>query len=266
MTTINPIITLTTDFGLRDGFVGVMKGVILNIAPQAQIVDISHDIGPQNVREGAFVLSRQSLYFPRNTVHVVVVDPGVGTTRRPIAARIGSHYYVGPDNGVLTILYEKAEEEGWPLHVVHLDKPQYWLKEVSYIFHGRDIFSPVAAHLAAGVPLEDLGRPIDDAVRLHLPKPALQGKAWHGEVVHIDHFGNVASNIHRDNIGEAVVQAASVGGTRVPDWVKTFGERPAGALVCLYSSIDFIIISEVNGNAAVRLSAKVGDAFEVEVA
>lgn len=262
----NPIITLTTDFGLRDGFVGVMKGVIYGICPQAQLVDISHDVAPQNVLEGAFVLARQTPYFPPGSVHVIVVDPGVGTARRPLAARVGEHYYVGPDNGVLTPILEKAEEASLPLEIIHLDKPEYWLKTVSYIFHGRDIFSPVAAHLAAGVPLEKVGTPVNDPQRLNLPRPVQAGNRWEGEVIHIDHFGNISSNIHRDHIGGQQVVQARVAGHTVPDWVNTFGEREPGALVSLYSSIDYAIISEVNGNAAVRLGIKIGDPFVVEVA
>ncbi|MBI3158294.1 MAG: SAM-dependent chlorinase/fluorinase [Chloroflexi bacterium] len=266
MTSTNPVITLTTDFGLRDGFVGVMKGVIYGICPHAHIVDISHDVGPQDVREGAYVLARQAFYFPENTVHIAVVDPGVGTARRPLAARVGQHFYVAPDNGVLTPVYEKAGQEGWPLHVVQLNKPEYWLKNISYIFHGRDIFSPVGAHLACGVPLEEVGDPIDDPAYLRLPRPEFEGGIWQGEVTHIDHFGNIASNIHREHVGAGQVQAARVGGQRVADWVNAFGDRPPGTLVCLYSSIDFVIVSEVNGDAAARLGVKVGDAFEVEIA
>jgi hypothetical protein len=266
MSSTNPVITLTTDFGLRDGFVGVMKGVIYGICPHAHIVDISHDVRPQDVREGAYVLARQAFYFPENTVHIAVVDPGVGTARRPLAVKAGGHFYVGPDNGVFTPVYERAGQEGWPVQVVHLNKPEYWLKTISYIFHGRDIFSPVGAHLACGAPLETVGDPIDDPVHLALPRPKLEGGVWKGEVVHIDHFGNIASNIHREDVGAAQVRAASVGGRRVSDWVNAFGDRPPGTLVTLFSSIDFVIVSEVNGDAATRLGVKVGDAFEVETA
>ncbi len=265
MNPTNPVLTLTTDFGLRDGFVGVMKGVIYGICPHAHLVDISHDIAPQNIMEGAFVLARQAFYFPPESVHVIVVDPGVGTARRPIAVRAGEQFFVGPDNGVLTPIYEKAEAEGWPLQIIHTDKPEFWLKNVSYIFHGRDIFSPVAAHLAAGVPLEQVGTPISDPQRIHLPRPTQAGNRWQGEVVHIDHFGNVSSNIHRDHIAGRRVAGTSVGSHSVPDWVNAFGEREPGALVSLFSSIDYVIVSEVNGNAAARLGLQLGDPFEVEV-
>lgn len=258
-----PFMTLTTDFGTRDGNVGVMKGVIWGIAPDAKISDLSHLIEAQNIRQAAFVLNRHAFYFPEGTVHVVVVDPGVGTQRRPIAARIGTQLFVGPDNGVFTLLYERAEDRGWPLKVVHTDKPAYWLDTISNVFHGRDIFSPVGAHLASGVPLEELGTEIDDAVRIMIPKPERTPEGVRGEVVHIDHFGNLASNIHRslvEDLGEVEVR---MGDLIFNGLVKTFGERPAGELIALYSSTDYLFIAEVNGNAAARTQARVGDPVEI---
>ena len=159
-------ITLTTDFGTEDGNVGVMKGVIWGIAPKAQIADISHLVSPQNIHMAAFILNRHVYYFPEGTIHIVVVDPGVGTERRPIAAQIGPQRFVGPDNGVFTPMYKRAEKEGWPVKIVHTNKPKYWGDKISDIFHGRDIFSPVGAHLAAGVPLEALGTEIDDPIQI----------------------------------------------------------------------------------------------------
>ena len=156
---MNRIITLTTDFGTRDGFVGVMKGVILNINPHANIVDITHDIAPQNIEQGAFLFANAVKYFPANVIHVVVVDPGVGSARRPIAVQLGKTFFVAPDNGVLSRITDHAS---LPIRVVHLTNPAYWLPRVSATFHGRDIFAPVAAHLSLGVPLDALGEPIDD--------------------------------------------------------------------------------------------------------
>jgi hypothetical protein len=255
--------TLTTDFGVRDGNVGVMRGVIWGIAPDAKIADISHLIGPQNIRQAAYILARHVYYFPKNTVHVVVVDPGVGTHRRPIAAQIGSQRFVGPDNGVFSPMYALAEREGWPVEIVHTDKPKYWGEKISDIFHGRDIFSPVGAHLAAGVPLKDLGTPVDDPVRIHLPDPKPTEKGIIGEVIHIDHFGNIASNIHRDemsDLGEVKVTLLDV---TLDGLVRTFGEREPGELIALYSSTDYLIVSEVNGDAQARIGAEIGDVIEV---
>lgn len=258
------IISITTDFGTKDGFVGVMKGVILGIAPDAKIVDISHEIGAQNVREAAVVLARQVFYFPEGSIHIVVVDPGVGTQRRPIAAQIGPQLFVGPDNGVFTLLYERAEEQGWPVKVVHTDNPAYWLDTISKVFHGRDIFSPVGAHLASGVPLEKLGRVIDDPKRIEIPKPQPSETGIVGEVNHIDRFGNVISNIHRKDMHAKQAAKVRVKDTKVVGMVNTFGDRPQGDLIALYSSNDYVTLSEVNGNAAARIGAQVADRFEIE--
>jgi S-adenosylmethionine hydrolase len=259
------VVTLTTDFGLKDGNVGVMKGVIWGIAPQVQIADLSHNITPQNVPEAALVVLRAVPYFPAGSVHVIVVDPGVGTNRRPIAARLGMQYYVAPDNGVLTMLLERAEGLKEVVEFVHLDKPQYWLKEISHVFHGRDIFAPCGGHLAAGVPLGGLGTPIQDPVRLKLPRPQRTTTGWSGEVIHIDHFGNISTNIRVENMGEEPGAMIRLRGTEIQGMVRTFGERTPGTLVALYGSTGNLIICEVNGNAAKRISAQVGDPVEVEL-
>lgn len=262
-----PVISLMTDFGIKDGNVGVMKGVIWNIAPSAQISDLSHMIQPQNVREAALIFARSAPYFPENSIHVVVVDPGVGTARRPMVARLGTQYYVGPDNGTITLLLERAEREGWETRFVHLDNPDYWLPTVSYVFHGRDIFSPVAAHLAIGVPLKSLGNEFSDPVRLELPQPQPTAAGWMGEIIHIDHFGNVASNIRVEVLGERLKDLEKVkvrvGGVEIHGMVNTFGERAVGELIALLGSTGNLIASVVNGSAAARLNVKVGDPFEI---
>jgi S-adenosyl-L-methionine hydrolase (adenosine-forming) len=262
------LITLMTDFGLKDGNVGVMKGVILGIAPQAQVVDISHFIPPQDIREAALILVRSAPYFPPETIHVVVVDPGVGTARRPIAVRLGPQVFVGPDNGVITMLLEYAEARNWPVAFVHLDHPQFWLPEVSHVFHGRDIFAPSAAHLANGTPLSALGTPIRDPVRLELPRPERTPLGWRGEVIHVDHFGNLASNIRLEHLPDwqaaPELFAVRLRGIEIHGLVSTFGERSSGELAALFGSTGNLIISIVNGSAAQTLGAKVGDAFEVE--
>jgi S-adenosyl-L-methionine hydrolase (adenosine-forming) len=264
-----PVITLMTDFGIKDGNVGVMKGVIWGITPEAQISDLSHMVQAQNIREAAYILGRSAPYFPKGTVHVVVVDPGVGTARRPMAARIGDWFYVGPDNGTLTAWLERAEAEDWSCEFVQLDKPKYWLPVVSHVFHGRDIFSPVAAHLARGVALSDMGAPFLDPVRLNLPKPEKTSGGWRGEIAHIDHFGNLASNIRVEHLGAAFVQKDGIvvrlNGTEVRGMVDTFGERPAGELVALLGSTGNLILSVVNGDAASLLHAEVGDVLDVEL-
>lgn len=257
------IVTLTTDFGLKDGNVGVMKGVIWGIAPQVHIADLSHGVAPQNIREAGFILVRCVPYFPPGTIHVVVVDPGVGTERRHLAARLGTQYFVGPDNGVITALLEYAEERNWDIELVHANRREYWLHEVSHVFHGRDVFAPIAAHLANGVALKSLGTPINDPVRLPLPRAQRTQNGWVGEVIHIDHFGNIATNIRRQDMGEPGRVQVRLRGANVPGLMRTFGEHPPGELIALYGSTGYLIVSEVNGNAAQRLQAQVGDRVEV---
>ncbi len=257
------IITLMTDFGTKDGNVGVMKGVILGIAPDVQLIDISHHISPQSIPEAALVLRRAMPYFPAGTIHIVVVDPGVGTSRRPMAAQLGAQFVVGPDNGLVTLALEAAEARREAVQFIHLDRPQYWLPEVSHVFHGRDIFSPAAAHLAAGVALEALGSPFSDPVRLNLSQPVRTANGWRGEVIHIDHFGNISTNIRQEQLGFPYHMKLRLSGVEIDGLVHTFGERPPGELVALYGSTGNLLACVVNGSAAERLGAKIGDACEV---
>jgi len=258
-----PIVTLITDFGLKDGNVGVMKGVILRYAPMAHIVDLSHNIAPQNISEAALILYRSAPYFPGGSIHVVVVDPGVGTDRRPIAAQLGDQYFVGPDNGVITSLLDHTESKGFLTQFVHLNNPDYWLPQVSAVFHGRDIFSPVAGHLAAGVEINKLGTSISSPDRLSFSQPVRTEYGLSGEVIHIDHFGNISSNIRREHLGDLIPLKVKLRNTEVNHWVRTFGMRPTGDLVALYGSTDNLIISVVNGNAAERMAIKLGDRVDV---
>jgi S-adenosylmethionine hydrolase len=257
------LVTLMTDFGLKDGNVGVMKGVILGIAPQSQIVDLSHLIQPQDILEAGLILRRSALYFPPATVHVVVVDPGVGTQRRPLAAQVGTQFYVGPDNGTMTLWVDYAREQMLELRFYHLDQPEYWLEQVSHVFHGRDIFAPVAAHLANGVRLDQLGTPIVDPVRQSLPQPIPTATGWVGEVIHIDHFGNISTNILAGHLQGKNVRVL-LGGATIEGLVATFGERNPGELVALFGSTGNLILAEVNGNAAQRLQVVVGVVARVE--
>jgi len=262
------VITLMTDFGIKDGTVGVMKGVIWGICPSAQISDLSHMIPAQNIREAAYIFARSIPYFPKESIHVVVVDPGVGTKRRPMAALIGDWYYVGPDNGTITGLLDRAEQSGWNTEFVELNRIKYWLPNVSFVFHGRDIFSPVAAHLANGIPLKDLGTPFIDPVRLDLPKPQRMEYGWRGEVIHIDHFGNISSNIRTEHLDGALDNKSGIqvhlNRLEIKGLVNTFGERPAGEVIALLGSTGSLGISVVNGNAAAKLGIKIGDEILVK--
>jgi S-adenosylmethionine hydrolase len=254
-------VTITTDFG---GPSGVMQGVIWNIAPDAQIADLTWDIMPQNVLEASLELDRQAFFFPENSVHIVVVDPGVGTTRRPIAAKIGPQYFVAPDNGVLSMPLLRADREHWAVEIVHTNKPEYWLPKVSDIFHGRDIFSPVGAHLAAGVPLQALGDRIDDPVRIDIPTPKRTENGVDGEITIIyAYFGNIITNILRKDIAHLGEVDVTLCGTTIHGIVRTFGDRPPGSLVALFDECDYLYVAVVNGNAAERIHPKVGDKVEV---
>jgi len=257
------VISLTTDFGTGDFEVGVLKGVIWKIAPQVKITDLSHEIGPQNVLEGALLLGRCTPYFPEDSLHVVVVDPGVGTKRRVITARCGPQYFVGPDNGLVTLMLERAEQNGWPVKIVSADQPKFWLPNISNVFHGRDIFSPLAAHIANGVPLSQIGTPIDDPVRLEIPQPQRTESGWKAQVMNTDHFGNLATNLrveHLDGMDDLIVRIKDV---TIRGLSQTFGEQPSGSLVALINSEGFLEIAEVNGSAAHHLNAITHDLVEV---
>ena len=256
-------ITLLTDFGLQDGYVGVMKGVILSIAPETRLIDISHEIHAQDVQEASLVLERAAPYFPAGTVHLAVVDPGVGTQRRPIAARLGGGFFVGPDNGLLTGLIETAERKKAAVQVVHLNQPRYWLPQVSNVFHGRDIFAPVAAHIANGVELEAMGTPIHDEVRLQRPLPKFEHGRWLGQVLIIDRFGNLSTNITRQDLRDTHQVEVIIKNQSITSLVLAFGNAQPGELVTLIDSDDRLSICVINGSAAAVLKAAVGDPVEV---
>ncbi len=256
-------ILLLTDFGTRDGYPAAMKGVIWSIAPQAEVADLTHDIPPQDVLAAALTLGRTAPYFPAGTIFVAVVDPGVGTPRRPLAARLGAHLYVAPDNGLLTLVLQKAEAAGAPVELVHLDRPQYWLPQVSRTFHGRDIFAPAGAHLANGTALAELGTPISDPIRLRLPEAQRTSYGWQGEVIHVDHFGNLATNLGSEHLPAAGEVEVRIRGERIAGVAQAFGQKPNGALTALIDSAGALSIAVVNGSAAARLGAGVGEKVEV---
>jgi S-adenosylmethionine hydrolase len=256
-------ITLLTDFGLQDGYTGIMRGVIYRIATDAQISDISHAIHPQNILEGSLVWYRSYAFFPEGTVHVAVVDPGVGTSRRPVAARLGKYFFVCPDNGLITPILEATENAGEPVEFVHLDQPRFWLPQVSHVFHGRDIFSPVAAHLANGVPLAELGTRITDPVRRPIPRPAALENGWHAEVITVDHFGNLNTNVNEQDIRHPRDLRVRIAGQEIRGLSRTFGDRASGELIALIDSDHSLAIAIVNGNAARQLGIDLGEPVEI---
>lgn len=250
-----PIITLTTDFGHTDGYVGALKGIILSIAPQAHIVDISHGITPQAISQASYVLQQAVPFFPAGTIHVAVVDPGVGSVRRPLAVQTTTATFVGPDNGLFSPFLDSTTVT----QVIHLTQPQYWRPQPSQTFHGRDIFAPVAAHLAAGVPLAELGVVIDDPVRIVAQTPSrMAGGALHGTVIHIDHFGNLITNLPADWLGQDP-WTIEVHDAIVPGVSPSYAAVGRGRLVAYMGSSGTLEVAVRDGNAAHTLGMKRGD-------
>lgn len=252
-----PIITLLTDFGARDAYVGVMKGVILSVAPDARVVDLCHETPPHDIAVAAFLLAGAYHYFPRGTVHLVVVDPGVGTERRPVALAAGGHYFVGPDNGIFTLVLQRA---GLGVHAVHLTEASYWLPSPSATFHGRDIFAPVAARLAGGQSLNAFGQALDPAHLVRLGDVlARQAHGYiEGAVVHIDHFGNLLTNIPEAWLAEGGPWRVSVAGRQLHGLRRAYGDVAPGETLALIGSGGFLEIAVSQGSAAASLGASRG--------
>lgn len=265
----NGILTITTDFGTMDGYVGTMKGVVLGIAPKATIVDITHDIAPQNIQQAAFMVHTYHSYFPTGTVHLIVVDPGVGSRRRSIALRTPQALFVGPDNGVFTYIWRDAAER-WGTDtctVVELTNSDFWLPDVSSTFHGRDIFAPAAAHILAGVPMEQLGQRLDSLTEAELEQPSIGRRGGlQGRIIHIDYFGNCITNImlkdvHTAGFGESFI--LEVIGQRIPGLMRTYADGAVGSLMVILGSSGRLEIAVRNGNAARNLGAGIGDTVRV---
>jgi S-adenosylmethionine hydrolase len=251
------IITLTTDFGEDAPYVASMKGVILTINPEARLVDLSHQIPPQDVRHAAFFLASAIPYFPAAVIHVIVVDPGVGTDRALLYAEVGGHRLLVPDNGCWTLL---ACEVSPAPTVRRLAEPRYWRQPVSATFHGRDILAPVAAYLSLGVPSESLGPVVTDWVRLDIPQPELAPDGLRGEVIFVDHYGNLVSNIPAEAFLAFAARPVriTVGDQEVPRCVRAYADAEPGTLVALVGSAQRLEIAVTQGHAAQRLGASVG--------
>jgi hypothetical protein len=265
----NPIITLTTDFGYKDPFVGIMKGVILTINPSVPIVDITHNISPQNILEAALTVEMSFASFPKNTIHVVVVDPGVGSPRRPIIVRTGHYTLVGPDNGVFTQIYNLKDETP---QVIHITSEHYFMSRRSSTFHGRDIFAPVAAWLSRGIEVLKFGDPITDYVTISLPSPLMPKKnILEGEVISIDHFGNVITNIKSPIIDEmrgsnpGGIMKIFVKGKEAP-FVNYFSEAKDTGLYSLINSFGYLEVFINKGNAATAFDIQVGEKVILHIA
>lgn len=251
----DPVITLTTDFGTSDHLVAAMKGVILGINPSARIVDIQHHVVPFDVLDGALTIGAVYPYFPARTVHIVIVDPGVGTARRPLLVSADNQYFVAPDNGVLSMVYDRD-----PNAVVrHVTASHNFLEPVSPTFHGRDVFAPVAAYLSKAWATESFGDEITEFTRFALPKPKAAGDALKAVVLRVDAFGNLMTNLRAEDLPEDTVAMGKiklqVGGKSVERFVATFGEGNNGEAVALVGSSGYVEIAVNKGSAAKALGA-----------
>jgi len=252
---------MTTDFGMQDGNVGVMKGVIYGLNPQVRIVDLSHDIEPRKITQAAFVLSRHYRYFPAGTIHLVVVDPGVGSERRALIVQTAEASFVAPDNGVLTYVVRDARRA--IKHIIDITNPRFWLDHISPVFHGRDIFAPVAAHLSLGVPVFAFGEEVDDLVTFPLPQVERGGGELKGQVAHIDRFGNLLTNIYRRDLLSWREIKVRVGNRELAGLSRTYADGQEGEVIAYIDSSEELAVAVVNGSARDLLGAQVGDEVEV---
>jgi len=273
-----PVITLTTDFGLDDPFVGIMKGVILNIVPDAQIIDITHNIEPQNITQAALILNATYPWFPRKTVHVVVVDPGVGSVlkakgktkkmagpiiRRAMVVQSKFQTFIGPDNGVLTLGIQPDSR------VYEITNKKYFLKNVSNTFHGRDVFAPCAGWIASGIAHAKMGPRVLKPVRLDFPQPLLKETSLHGEIIHIDHFGNLTTNISAELIHETFPPSATInvqiGKHRIEGLVTGYyqmKDNQPGAIINSWNQLEIFYRED---NARKKLKARVGQSVILKI-
>lgn len=265
-------IVLLTDFGLEDTYVGVMKGVILQINPQATIVDLGHQVAPQNVAEGAFLLATSYRYFAAEAIFIAVVDPGVGTERRPIALRTPHGTFVGPDNGLFGMVLRDFGVEAPPsegrlslanpaIQGVILENPRYLRPRISSTFHGRDVFAPVAAHLSLGIPLAAFGPPLSEILALPFPRPERRDGEILGHVVHVDRFGNLITDIPASELATITRPVIEVAGQQIREISRTYAEQPG--LIALVGSADQLEIALSGGSAAKALGVRLGDPVTV---
>ena len=256
-----PLITLLTDFGLKDHFVGVMKGVIAAIAPRARVIDITHEIERYQLCQARFVLAQSWTYFPKGTIHVAVVDPGVGTARRPILVETANHLFIGPDNGIFSDLLDLPGTK-----VRHIANTKLFLPNVSATFHGRDIFAPVAAHLAAGVAASRVGPLVTDAIKLP-PQRAMQTseRTWTGQVVSVDRFGNLITNLSLAELPDLTRRrfVLQLGSAQLSALAPDYASGPAGQTIAIAGSSGDLEIAINQDSAALRLGLGCGAPVEI---
>jgi S-adenosylmethionine hydrolase len=249
------IITLLTDFGTKDGYVGAVKGVIKRINPQAEIVDVTHEVDSYDVLGAAFALNNSYKYFPLGTIHVAVVDPGVGSLRQPILIKTKDFFFVGPDNGIFSFVYQKEELAD----IIVNSNQKYFLAEPSSTFHARDVFAPVAAYLSLGIKIDEFGSPAKECMKFIIPEPESKGKSLKGEIIHIDRFGNLITNIPADFLENKKHVEVRVGKRRIKGISRSYFEIKEKGLGALIGSSNFLELAVNQGSAQNLLKAKIGD-------
>jgi len=254
------IITLLTDFGTRDGYIGAVQGVIKRINPQAEIVDVTHDIDSYDVLGAVFALNNFYKYFPKGTIHLTVVDPGVGSLRQPILIKTKDFFFVGPDNGIFSFIYQREDL----IDIIVISNKKYFLAEPSSTFHARDIFAPVAAYLSLGIKIDEFGLPAKECVKFILPQPQSKGKSLKGEIIHIDRFGNLITNIPADLLDKKKNVEIKLEKRRIRGISRSYFEIKEQELGALIGSSDFLELAINQGSAQKLLKAKVGDGVKID--
>lgn len=255
------IITLLTDFGYKDNFVGVVKGVILGVNRRVHIVDLCHEVEPQDITGAAFALKTAYKYFSKDTIHVVIIDPGVGSDRLPILVKTKDYYFIGPDNGVLSLALEDEEIEG----IIYLDNYEFHLRPVSDTFHARDIFAPVAVHLTKGISYQLFGKGIKRYKKIKLPKPKIKPNSIKGEIIYIDRFGNLFTNINQDLKSKIKRPKIKIKDKLINGIKSSYAQVKPDNLLAIWGSSGFLEIAVNSGSAKNKLDAKIGEKVEITI-
>lgn len=253
------IITLLTDFGTKDGYVGAVKGVIKRINPEAEIVDVTHDIDSYDVLGAAFALNDFYKYFPKGTIHLAVVDPGVGSLRQPILIKTKDFIFAGPDNGIFSFIYQREELTD----IIVISKQKYFLAEPSSTFHGRDVFAPVAAYLSLGIKIDEFGLPAEECMKFIIPEPKSKGRNLAGEIIHVDRFGNLITNIPADFLRNRKRVEITVKKRKIKGISRSYFEIKEKELGALIGSSNFLELAVSQGSAQKLLKAKIGDPVRI---
>lgn len=257
------VVTLTTNLGYGNNEIGIIVGEILTKAPEVKIADLTHDLNGNEILDAAVILNRHSSYFPAGTVHMVSIINGNMKRARPIASKIGEQYFVGPDNGFLTLLIRDAEIKNRLMKFIHINNPEFWSEEINRLNNDIYNFAKVSGYLAAGEDLDKLGTKIVDPVLLNIPLPKRSKNGWTGSIMHIDHFGNLESNIHAQLLEGMKIKRIRCCSFTTDSFVQTFGDASPGDLVAMIDSSGVVSICQVNGSAANTLNCGVGETIEI---